>query len=256
MDSAVNAAVSSAMNYLMAPKYKGRKRKSDSDRPAKKRKLYATKPVAMSSRTAALLPEKWKWRDYSDDDGAIATTLDGAEMDPAATSCLNSMVQGDTQSTRNGNQIIVKSIFLNYSIFNDVVSDQADALAEGYVRLLLVLDKQTNGVQMDSEDVWACESGLKTLAMRNLYYTRRYEVLMDRLVHVSRKYAFNDAAATGSIASATVYGQYFKPCSIPVEFDGNAGTVADIVDNSLHLIAVSSGAGYKLTYNCRIRFVG
>jgi len=208
-------------------------------------------------RTAGFLGIEKKFYDTLYNQTAVATTAAGAEADPAGNlKCLNAITQGDGESSRDGRRCIIKSIQVKGFIDADVKSDLADVSSGKKVRVLLVLDKQTNAAQLNSEDVLKDAATIDMTSLRNLQYSQRFKVLHDRVYTLTCGAAGTDGANTNSMAWNTAHFNIFKNVNIPVNYTGTTEDIANIVDNSLHIIAVASTTGTILCYQSRVRFVG
>lgn len=176
---------------------------------------------------------------------AIPATAAGAEADPATVLCLNSMASSVAVNERSGEQITLKGVY----VYGDVTFTASTNL-DGYVRILLVQDNQSNGAQLNSEDVLLDGTGLDVLSFRELSNAKRYRILGEKRITCSGRSA---AAATYRVpfVLAHTYKQGQK-----VNFTGTAGTIANIIDVSLHVIAIASDASMAtLTYQSRVRFI-
>jgi hypothetical protein len=186
-------------------------------------------------------------------------TWSGGEYDPAA-NCLNAPTQGTGESNREGRRIRINKIQLRGRINRPLAQDQNDCRNSGVVRVAIVLDTQTNGAQLNAEEVYdddAGEAGDDIYGFRNLEYTRRYKVLWSDIYTMHDICAFPDGANTASIVGNCHIIDVHLPCNIVTEFKANAGSVADIVDNSIHVIACSTHVSADtLEYVARVRFVG
>lgn len=223
---------------------------------ARARRVAAGRLRRRNVRTAGYLGIETKFWDktYS---AAVATTTAGAEADPAAnSSCLNSISQGDGESNRDGRRCVLKKLILRGMLTLGPTADQADGISARVVRVLVVLDKQTNGVQLNSEDVLADSAGVDVLSMVNLQHSRRFRILWDRTFVLQPATAQTDGANTASIAHEGKYFSIVKNLNIPVTFDGTTDDIANITDNSLHVIAIANGGAPTLAYQSRVRFVG
>lgn len=186
----------------------------------------------------------------------ISITITGAEADPT-TLCLNAIGQGDGENQRDGRKYTMLSVHLRGSILFQQTA--ASVQTADWVRILLVLDTQTNAAQFNAEDVLDdnfTDADLKITAFRNLEYTSRFKVLAERTVRKPAAMAYNGTNMLGMNASVPwKIDRNFKG-GIPVLCTGTAGTVANIVDNSLHILAISVNSGNLLRYCSRVRFVG
>jgi len=125
----------------------------------------------------------------------------------------------------------------------------------------LVLDKQTNGAQLNSEDVFKNTIAAAATAanpVRNLLFANRFQVLKEW------RGTLTPPAVSFDGTNMEVWGsseriECFIPMDLPVNFNsGTTASVANVIDNSLHMIAFCNGTGLaaNLHYNARIRFMG
>lgn len=188
---------------------------------------------------------------------SLGTTVAGSEVDPATFLCLNAIAQGDGESNRDGRQVVVKSINIRGDVSQTAIQDQADARASTVVRLLLVKDKQTNGAQLNAEDVLLDTSGLDVHSHRNLQYEQRFEVLWDKTIQLDFTTSQSDGVNTASTAGQKKPFHIYKKLDMPVNFTDTTAVVGSIADNSLHLIALATVAGScTISYQARCRFFG
>jgi len=184
----------------------------------------------------------------------------GAEIDPAGNLCLNTMVQGTSASQREGRKITNVSIEVIGTIYQANQADQAAADVSPTVFLALVLDTQTNGAQLNSEDVYINPSGVGaalTAPLRNMLYSKRFKVLKTWTKALPQLPISYDGTNMEQAGQGTPF-KMFKTLGFVTEFLGNAGTIADISNSSLHLIGVTSNTSTAPTiyYNARLRFRG
>lgn len=187
---------------------------------------------------------------------AMGSTWVGAEIDPAA-NCIGACVQGTGLANRDGQRVVVKSIMIDGYVYRSTTSDAPDVRNGSIVAIALVQDCQTNAAQLNAEDVYSVD-GTDALCRRVIEYSTRFKVLKKWVIPMSDTCAFNDAAATGSVNGASKRFHCYLKLNVPVTFisGAGAGTIADIRDNSFHMIACSTGTVDSIAYNCRTRFVG
>jgi len=208
-------------------------------------------------RTAGFLGIETKFYDTRKAPTAFVTTTAGAELDPAANaSCLNAITQGDGESARDGKKCVLKSVEIHGVVTGTLKQDQADSKLPIIARVLLVWDKQTNGAQLNSEDVLKDDAGSDYLSMRNLQYSSRFRILWDRTFVLQNSQSMTDGANTSSSVSQTRNFKIYKKLNIPVNFTGTTEDIANITDNSLHIIGVASITDASIEYYSRVRFVG
>lgn len=194
-----------------------------------------------------------------------AAALTGGEFDPnyfdgGATNmlCLNGIAQGDGEEQRDGRRVVLKSIFVTGYVTQGPLVNQTVGADVGRVILALVHDKQTNGAQLNSEDVFKNPSGSTAHVahlVRNLQYSQRFDVLWKK-TYVMPPLPTSYDGTNMEMGETGIKFKVWRTLDLPVQFTGTGSTVASIADNSLHLIAFGSGAGLSLGYNARVRFIG
>jgi len=218
---------------------------------------------AVNSRTGGFVGVEQKWTDngYS---GAIVNTVTGAEADPSTYDCLNGVSQGDGPNNRIGRRYTVKMLTLNGRITFSPVADGADVAQPPTIRVSLVWDKQTNNAQFNSEDVYdaSADPGFTNapsadMALRNLEYTTRFQVLWTKVFTARVLAAATDGTNTNSTSFAPIIFTINKRLNVGVQCNGTTEAVSAIVDNSLHMMAMSSTTvgTPTLKYFYRVRFV-
>jgi len=226
-------------------------------------KSATARRITQNPRIGGFMGIELKFRDTSLVDQVITapTNAAGGELDPGTVNCLNPIAQGDGESERDGRQCMLKSCYVTGIISEPASADNADAQAGGVYYVALVQDMQTNGAQLNSEDVFTNPGGAaKTapLVLRDLQYSARFKVLDSVILHEPNKYAFTDGAATGTISGFHLPFKLSWNGEMPVTFTGTTGNVSTIQDNSLHIIGFCSTTSGTpvLSYNARVRFVG
>lgn len=216
-------------------------------------------------RTAGLLGVEKKFYDTAKGSTAISTdyTMQGAEMDPSATSMISTPAQGDDASSRDGKQIVMDYVTIIGSVSIAPLETTVDPPGSIQVYLALVLDTQTNGAQMNSEDCFKNTNGaIATICcpQRNLLYGSRFKVLHEETVEMSTPTLTQNATNEFSTAGHSHLFKWFIPLkAMKVNFNaGTTASVANVVDNSLHIIAYANNATLQpyLAYNARLRFYG
>lgn len=187
----------------------------------------------------------------------ISSTIAGSEIDPADADTLCAITQGDGPSSRDGRKIVLKSVHVKGTV--DLPG--ADNINNGdtNVFIALVLDKQTNGAQLNAEDVFTQTTGLSSQPFRNLEYIQRFDVLASKTIVLnSGGIAYNGTTLIPLSTRATF--EFYRTLDLPVMFStgGTGGQVSTIVDNSLHMIAIADNTSAipQIIYNSRVRWVG
>lgn len=224
-----------------------------------------TTNLARATVVSSLLAEEGKFFDtfFVGATGA-SSDMTGAEMDPSTVLCLNAMPQGDTASTREGNKTVVTGVSIRGTV--QVSNEEAGTAPgdESNAVVYLVQDTQTtggsaaSGTQLNSEDVFTNPgSGSSTPAinaLRNMTKNPgRYKVLAKADINVKpmiTQLGANDYSAGRAQQRFEIYWKGM----IPVKHQANNGTIADIADNSLHVIGF--GNSLVVNYNSRVYFKG
>lgn len=187
----------------------------------------------------------------------------GAEYDPSVTSMISTPVQGDTEQNRDGKKIACNSVHIDGVINWPGDATDANVAAGSTVFVALVLDTQSNAAQMNSEDCYKNTSASATLAaspQRNLLFGPRFKVLKKRtytfIPSGTWKNGANDFISPGK---NTIFSWHVPLNNMIINFNsGTTASIANVVDNSLHVIAYTNDVQQAPTiaYNARLRFVG
>lgn len=202
---------------------------------------------------AAARTEK-KFKDTERDGVAFATTW--APMEDTTQKTLSAVELIPTESGRVGRAYYIESVHITGEVFMNSQTAQTTPRPQVYVRLSLVLDKQTNGAQLLGSNVYD-ESGSKNwLAFRNLQFTQRFSILKTRTLIIKPELTPQGTAnqfANGSPSIPFKFHHIFKtPLKVICSADDDV--IASITDNSLHLMGVSSNSLALLHMQSRIRF--
>lgn len=275
---------SRSMNRRSVKDYQSTKRSKSAKAKlaGQKKSLKAAKMAAVrqlaNASTAGFLGIEKKFLDMARTDIAVGSVaaLTGGEYDPTSTSgpaggsggcigCLSCPAEGDSEQNRDGKKFVIDSLILKGHIDNPGTATTAWE-PPTKVFVAVVLDTQTNGAQMSSEDCFknlAADSGLNISCTKNLLSGNRFRILKSHVFDVT---PYGVSAASTNYASNSVRREFdwyipFKG-GLPVRLkdgDANSGKnadVANVVDNSIHVIAFATRDGAYIGYNARIRFQG
>ncbi len=229
---------------------------------------YGRRPYTKNLRIGGYLGLELKFYDTSLVAGALLSTgaLTGGEHDPSATIMLNTVVQGDNESQRIGRKITMKNIMVRGVVSVPIQAGQNAADAPSRIFIALVLDKQTNGAQLNSEDVFTNKSAnaiLTTSNFNNLEFKSRFRVLGSRKFTMQNPAIANATSfsADNGIISAGLeqsFELYKDLKSMTTLYNGTTEDVANIIDNSLHIVAFTTNTvlAPTISYNARLRFLG
>jgi len=237
---------------------------------ARRKKGYTRPSFAYrNARTGGLLGIETKFLDIPMTTRSFVTSVDatGGELQPSSvvTGCLSAPAQGDGAQNRDGKKIIIKSALIQGNITFEAEEGITAAPLACTIYLALVQDTQTNGVTINSEDVFTNPVGSALSAanpFRNMSNTQRFKVLKTFQYTVDTPSMANDTGATGGITffGKTIPFDISWKGMIPVNFTAasTSADVANVVDNSLHLIGFANNTGWASSVQCntRIRFIG
>lgn len=194
---------------------------------------------------------------------SVATDATSGECDPSATSMISTPAIGDGEQNRDGKRIVIKSVQVKG--FIDLPASMGSALIPlpgVQVFVALVLDTQSNGAQMNSEDCFKNLSGdarNNVCLMRNLLANERFRVLKSQVIELTPNSIAQFDATHVTYNGCSKAFDFFVPLDLPVNFNaGSTSTIAAVVDNSLHVIAfatTNNPSAPTISYNARIRFL-
>ncbi len=188
----------------------------------------AQKALAVARGVKALLNVEYKFLTVIGQAQAITDT--------ASNTNLTLLVQGDTTNTRDGSQVKFTSI--RFSYFLKVNASSLNNL----VRVMLVHDKQTNGAQASATDVLQDATPIDAITSAyNIDNVSRFHILYDK-VH-----------ALSNGGTSAIHRTIHKKLNLKVRYDGNAGDVTDLSQDSIFLILVADQVTNDPTISFQIR---
>ncbi len=221
-----------------------------------------TRPQGVGPRTGGFTGIERKFYDTSLISGALTAPTDstGGEHDESATICMNTIIQGDGESERDGRKATIQSAFVKGVIKCVKVANATVTVDATKVYVAMVLDTQTNGAQLASELVFKNDSANANLAaspMRNMQYTQRFRIL-DTFEAVLADPNISWDGTNMEQQGILLPFQLSSNLTFSTQYSASTETVANITDNSLHIIAFCSNTGLvpTINYNARVRFVG
>lgn len=223
----------------------------------------------MNRRTSGFAGIETKFFDSAMGGRSLVAPTDssGGEQDPTSLDCLNCPAQGDGEQNRDGRQISMKNLTIKGLVRIAAQANQTAGDVTPHVMIALVLDKQTNGAQLASEDVFANPSSSALLApsaFLNLENRQRFQVL--KTVHIAPEQFAGSITPAFDGTNLEQPGAH-APFTMFVDLKGmrvnfltgqTTSVVAAIADRSLHLVAYTSSTSAvpQLAYNSRLRFQG
>lgn len=190
------------------------------------------------------------------------TVLDPNVYPVANMNCLFAPTQGAGVNQRIGKACNMLKVKLNGLITMPAQTNQALADAGAMIRLMLVMDKQSNSAQMTGTQLMTspgvASAALAPLTHQNIDNFGRFIVLKDKMIMMADPNTTWDGTNVeqgGLIRRFKLNHKFRSP--VQVRFNNtNGGTIADIVDYSLHVIAITSNTDLNpfISYACRINY--
>lgn len=145
------------------------------------------------------------------------------------------MQQGTTDGTRIGDKITVKTLSLKFNVKLNALEADGTSL-----RLVLLWDRRPAGAQAAVTDIFEVDDMLTHYNVKGPN-KGRFQFLFDRMITFdSVQGEWND--------------NYFIQRDFQVEFQGNAGTIADVEKGLFILAGFSKGNAAAITVNYGWRF--
>jgi len=174
--------------------------------------------------------------------------------------CLFAPTVGSALNQRIGRSVLVRKIKVCGTLA--IPAQAADATLDEAmkIRLVLVQDTQTNAAPMTAAQLFNDASAATTCicSYQNPNNFGRFRVLKDKILTIQ------DPNMVGAAGAANINGKIvnFKmnvnfKTPVKVQFNAtNGGTVADIVDNSFHIICGASNISYQptISYYSRVAY--
>ncbi len=179
------------------------------------------------------------------------TTIGGGIAATMAIFNLTKVPQGNGESERIGRKFIIEKISINYHISlpaKTVASSTSDTM-----RVMLILDKQTNGAKFVATDLIDTDS---IFSFNNLSNSNRFRILYKKNVDLAAGGAA-DNDVNFVFSEASKYLMFTILVEIPIEYDNSfdTGAITTIKSNNVYWVTQSrSGQGIGLG-TARIRYV-
>lgn len=196
------------------------------------------------------------------------------ETDPFGLGCLNSTTIGSGPTNREGRKCKSVSLHLRGHVDRNGAIHETDIEFARTVTIWIVRDVQTNGTQLNSEDVLVNPSGFQILApfpFNQLENSSRFTILAKQTMVIESPTTFGDTQVPAEVAGDQIgFDSTHGENGIMQNFEFNIKlddvvnysqsndppTVSDINDVSYHVICACSHAGLRISYNSRYRFLG
>jgi len=172
-----------------------------------------------------------------------------------AGSSLNSVAQGDSQSERIGNRIIVKNIsvkgYLTAKGSTTVTAGENSNIA----RVIFFVDHQCNGALNTAGELLAVTTAINSF--RDIENSDRFTVLRDFRIPVTTHGVAGDGTTNVSYNKEYSF-EFYKDMKMLTQFDATAAAIASITNNSINCFAYIEDAAcaVDIDFKSRIRYTG
>ncbi len=182
----------------------------------------------------------------------ILPTMVDAELDPAD-DYFPICPQGDTAFNREGQEVIVTGIEVQGLLTSNPTTLTTQT---AQVLVLLVEDKQTNGAQLNSEDVLATvtNSVNNCSGFRDVGHRRRFRVhWKKRFILTPQMAGLNASVSTQQVL--VPFSIFVKPM-VRMKWKSSGTGIADVNGSTFHMLAVATQSDCSLSYRLRSHFKG
>ncbi len=163
---------------------------------------------------------------------------------------INTVVQGTGETERIGRRITVHRIEMKYNL---TLLEQADgAQANDIVRMIVYLDRQTNGTSAVITDILESNN---FQSFRNLANVGRFKIIVDKTVQMNT-YAGAGNGTTDQFSSMTRFKKWSIKVKIPIEYNSTTGTLPEVRSNNIGIFMLTKSGNSALNGKIRIRFTG
>ncbi len=210
-------------------------------RPRRSRRGSSTRSLAI--RALQSTDQERKFLDNTFQAVAVNDTLTGASIFP-----LNLIPQGASNASRIGLKALMKSLYLQL-----VVEKQAaDISLNGYVRVLVVVDRQYNGANPTWGNILDLpgtgDPVVEQMSANNLANSNRFQTIFDRRIRFQKDFM------EGHILKK------YLPLNLTTQWSGAGVTFADLRTNAVLLCLtghITTGGNVPdFSGSARLRFTG
>ncbi len=189
---------------------------------------------------------EFKFFDVDVDDAAIAVA------GTIAASTVLTIAEGNGESNRVGRKVTVRNIGWRFQV--KLTAAAAGSAASDSVRVILYLDKQTNGSAATATMILESDD---YQSFNNLANKGRFRVLMDRTYDVNASSGSGRGTTdTMSFGDVVVNDTFFKKCNIPIEYDNSAsdGSLGSMRSNNIGVLLLSKDGHCGFESKMRFRY--
>ncbi len=164
---------------------------------------------------------------------------------------INAIPQGVTESQRVGRKCTIKSIHCHYEVKLPAVDAAATPGNADVLRVVIYLDKQTNGATIAGTDLFEFDDWQ---SFRNLANSGRFHILYDKFHALTPPNLASDGAGVVSHTELLRDFSFNKKCNIPIEFSSTTGAISEIRSNNIGLMIGSRTGLAGFSSEFKVRF--
>lgn len=191
---------------------------------------------------------------------AVTTTWGAGTLQDPTSGTLFAPIMGTNFDQRIGRKVEILSCRIKGFIDTQKLVNQTVPNNATNIRLIIVLDQQTNGVTVTPSDVILSGTGAPAIDMfQNAANFGRFKVLKDKIYKMqdpNLSWDGTNLEQNGLTIPFKFNYKWKKP--LPIQFNaGNTGTVADIVNNSIHVLCGQNDTDLQcnISYKSRVVFI-
>jgi len=187
-------------------------------------------------------------------------TWAGTEQDPATFLTFCVPVLGAGVNQRIGKEINILKWKLRGYVNIPQQTNQTTGDPASTVRIICFIDKQTNSAQAQGEQLMTGTASDSTAihSFQNIDNFGRFRVIYDKTIVIGNPNASYDGTNVEQFGLSKTFKMSHKfKMPLKVRFNNtNGGTVADIVDNSLHMVALTDNDDLAptISYYSRVNY--
>lgn len=177
------------------------------------------------------------------------------------------IAQGDSESTRDGNRIIIDKLTIRGQCVLDKNSSAAWSGAGDVIngnptfRVIIYIDTQTNGAIAGHTTLFDTGNANQFAfgIFNNINVAGRFKILMDKWIELPMSDTVYDSTANtfNTATSARCFKKTFKKMNLPVYYTGASANIADLSTNNIGMIVMTNYTkkdSIRFAYRARLRF--
>ncbi len=184
----------------------------------------------------------------------VDTINDDAVVDVGGTfqTTLNVITQDNTESGRTGRTVRLKSLWGHVTLILSSTINQADSPGGDVVRIVIVIDSQTNGVNPAVLNLF--DTALYD-AHYNITNEKRFTILYDKYFSINPRVTSTDG--TNTVSTPEVVYHFDIKLSLrntKIQYATSSGAISSQTKNSLHVMFISRSGLTAIESHWRVRF--